>query len=612
MASRSPTLIDAFQRAETEFSAEAGFVFPEGEISFGALAKRSRKLAGMLAGEGVSPGDRVLFSTRDDLLAATLFIGIIRSGATAIFLDPETHVDRAAALLVQAAPRLLILDEELHAAWHPGAGAAVIPVEKRTGTFLTKLFGRRAEDASFEERLERLDPAALPGSIDPEAIAYILYTSGTLGNPKGISISHRALNGHLQTLGRVYGLSRDSRILNPLVLSHADGMIQGPVLAFFHGAKWYRPFRFSVRQIEDLLEAVYRERITHLFTVPTILSLLNRFMPAWAADCFAHEEFRYVISCGAHLDKNLWRMCEERLGIRLLNVYGLTETVAGGLFAGIDRSEGFRATVGTPVDCEARILDAAGRESSDGESGELALRGDLLMSGYFRSPEATAEVMGDGWLRTGDIARRDALGRFQILGRRKSVIISGGVNVHPDEVTEVLLACPGVADAVTFGKADGAWGELIVSAVVLSGSAVIGESELFAHCRSRLEPAKVPADIRIISEVPRGRSGKPDLERLREIAERKGTREEGFQQEADEVRKLLIIAQACFKVPENRLSLSTSPETLPEWDSLAHLELAAALERGFGVRFAPADVIRLGSLREALEIISRRRSANTP
>jgi long-chain acyl-CoA synthetase len=561
-------------------------------LSFGDLAERARRLAGLFAERGVAMGDRVVIASRDDAEAALLLVGLIANGVTAILLDPDTPQARAEALIAKARPALVLADRALIAGWaladtaHP-----LIEIAPRSGRsgLIGSLLGKKATSEGLAAALEAATPRDPPAVIPPEILAYILFTSGTTREPKGVCISHGALFSHLATLTRLYGWNEDSRILNTLMLSHADGSVQGPLAAFVTGATVHRPARFEVGTIERLLDAVYQLRITHMIVVPTMLALFVRLAEA-QRDAFQGGDFRMMGSCGGQLEADLWARAEALFGVQILNLYGLTETVSGGVVALPPTAPDKYGRIGRPVDCEARIVQ---------ETGELLLRGDLLMSGYFDEPGLTDEVLRDGWLHTGDLARCDADGDYWIIGRKKSVIIRGGLNVHPEEVAEVLNACPAVRDSIAFGLADKDWGEIVVALV--AADKATAEVELLAWCAERLEPRKVPSRIRIVEDLPKGRSGKVMLEAARELfAVASGAPVATATSTEVEARVLAVAAQV-FKTDPRRLSPASSPETVAGWDSLAHLELVAALEAEFSLSLSAREVLGLDTLSKAIQ-----------
>ncbi|MCF6290637.1 MAG: AMP-binding protein [Desulfobacterales bacterium] len=589
------TLIQAFSRADSRETGKRPFASGDRTITYDQLCGQVRLLAGLFQDLGLTPGDRLVFSTQDDLLAAILFIALLRTGITAVFLDAETKPRRARRLIELTGPGAMVLDQELIDSWQPTTACPVVPVRNQpAASLVSRLLGRPAVDDSLAGRLAAVKPVSLPERLDPQDDAYVLFTSGTTADPKGVCITHHALDAHLRTLSSVYRMDSTTRILNTLILSHADGMIQGPVLAFFNTARWYRPFRFSVQHIEETLDLIFRERITHYVAVPTILALLCR-LGGDQRDSFQNGAFQFLISCGAHLETNLWQRFEEMFAMSIINVYGLTETVAGGLFAGHEPDRRPIGTIGRTVDCAARLVDENGQDVPAGGRGELLISGDLLMRGYFNAPEATDRVLSQGWLYTGDIAEMDDMGCYRILGRKKAVIISGGFNVHPEEVTEVLNTHPAVVEAATLGIPDPVWGEKVISVVALKAGAAINEKALTLFSRQHLEGKKVPAAIHIVESLPRGRSGKVRLEELRGVINGRRIIPAAPLDPQSETR-LLRLAAACFKTEVELLSLDTAEEQTAEWDSLVHLQLIAEVEKNFEIRFSAAEIIGIRTL----------------
>jgi long-chain acyl-CoA synthetase len=600
------TAYDCYLRiCKTGTAAQPWLVAEQRTISFGQLRKRIETMAALLSELAVVAGERVVIATRDDAEAAQLFIALLCSGVTAINLDPETGPARALSLISKASPRLILVDREVAARWATQQENCrvieIVPEAKKS------LFGGLRDRNPAKEGLHALLDAQTPISpvqhTEPENLAYIMFTSGTTDQPKGVCISHRALFAHLSTLSRRYQYGPTSRIMNTLMLAHADGMIQGPVIAFFNAIAVYRPLRFEISAIDRLLDAVYQLRITHLVAVPTMLSLIQR-LGLEQGDAFQGGDFKLLISCGAQLEATLCESFESTFRVPIVNVYGLTETVVGGVFAGPDGPSRMPGSIGMPEDCELRIVDNSGKNVGEDEAGELFMRGDLLMSGYFEAPAMTAEVMSDGWLRTGDVARQDRCGRFWITGRMKNIIIRGGYNIHPEEITEVLQRHTAVREAITFGIPDAVWGETVASLVVADDT--VTNEALVSHCTQQLEPRKVPTRIERVQALPRGLSGKVMIDRAREILHGAGTRTNLALSDCDDKSgRLLRVAAACFKTDRTSLSLTSGPRDVPGWDSLGHLELVWALEKEFGLRLSARDIMSLDRLGKALELIGR-------
>ncbi|MBZ0220870.1 MAG: AMP-binding protein [Candidatus Methylomirabilis sp.] len=603
----NPTPLDiaaAFENAAAAKPTKPLVVTGNGTLTYGGLLERTDRLSGLLKGAGIKAGDRAIISSRDDIEVAAAFLGLLRNGVAPVLIDPRLPDPEAARLVVAAKAGCAFLDKDIR---HRAADTrAVFEVGKKSAKagFLSR-FSKK--DASpLPSYLEAALPAQPPPGIDRGSDAYILFTSGTTSRPKGVRISHSALFTHLGTLSRQFGLDEASRILNVLPLNHADGIVQGPLAAFFNSATLYRPLDFSVQNITGLMDSVYRERITHFVAVPTMLSLINR-LGQGHEDGFATEDFQLIISTAAYLEQRLWEEFEKRFKVRVANVYGLTETVTGALFCGPGNSDRRVGTIGKPADCEARIMREDGSEAPAGEAGELFLKGDNIMTGYFEDAEATREALSGGWLRTGDIAVKDVDGYYRIAGRKKNVIISGGRNIHPEEVTETLKEHPDVLEAVTFGVEDETWGERVVSCVALAPGSSYGERALVEFCRSRIAEYKVPTSVYILPELPKGPSGKVVIPVAKKMAL------ESLPPAAGTIGNLKSRVRSAaantFKTSVEEISSSSTPAEIPEWDSLAHLQFVVALEEAFGIRLAPADIIRIQSIGDAERIVGEKLSS---
>jgi len=581
--------------------------------TYGSLTDRISRLTRIFADAGLAPGDRVILSSANDHELAVLFLALLRNGLTAVIVDAETKPRRFATLDEIAAPKGYLVDRDNVAAWGLTTAPFVLPIDPHPApsrNLFTKLMGRKRPDVAAVERstypalLGAIEPAEPPSEIDPETDAYVLFTSGTTSRPKGVRISHRALFAHLRTLSEQYGYDSDARILNVLRLHHTDGLTQGPVVAFANRATVYRPFAFEIPRLGELLDLIYTYRITHLVAVPTIIALIQRLGSDYR-EAFQTGDFRFVISAADLLEPELWRDFEERYGTQIANLYGLTETVTGGLFCGPAQDHRRIGTVGKPVDCRARIVDDAGRELGPDEVGELQLKGDNVMSGYLSAPEATAEVLVDGWFSTGDLLSRDRDGFYHVKGRKKLLIITGGINVHPEEVTEALRRSPAVSDAVTYGEPDPTFGEKVISCVVVADGQSTTEQLLLEHCRANLESEKIPARIHLLDELPKTAAGKTRVADVRQrvaALEQRGA--DGSATSTAEV--LLEVATRCFGAPPGTLGIEAATGDVLGWDSLAHLELVAVLERRFDVSFSTAEIMQVERLSDALRIIEEK------
>ncbi len=583
----------------------AGKLFYVGERNwaYGEAEACCARVAGWAEQNGLAPGSVVLVAISDPGVMSVVILGLLRAGLAAALIDPLSTSAEAAQMAAQAAPEAAVVDRELISRWAIGTliGARlVLPIDAATApsSLASRLLGGLRKSEKTDALAGFGDcPRPPPAAVDPAATAYIVFTSGTTVRPKGVAVSYGALLSHLATLRRQFDHDEDSRILNVLPLSHADGLVQGPLLAYYCGAALHRPVQFSPASVDALLTAIYAQRITHFIAVPTLLAMILRLASRELNDVFQGGDFKSVTSAAAHLEDELWRRFEQRYRVVVANLYGLTETVTGGVFNGPGAATRRVGTLGKAVDCAVRIVDADGQDLADGEVGELLIAGPSLMTGYVGDPQASAEVLRDGWLHTGDLVRRDAEGFLHYAGRRKSLIICGGLNIQPEEVAEVLGRHAAVVEAAVVGEADAELGEVAVALVVVRGEC--DASELIAHCRLSLSEYKLPRRIVFTERIPRGRSGKAILGEVQALLAAPRLSESGGRGRTD---RLLALAAEVFRVPVESLSLDSAPTNTPGWDSLAHLMLAASLEKTFALALSPAEIVGIASLADALAL----------
>ncbi len=613
-------LVRRFDELQGSVKRSKPFVIGPRKLTYGELFDRVGRLTTLYANLGLEPGDRVVVASEDDLTVITLFMSLLRNGLTAVLLNPRVTPRELRTLVEAADAKALAIDADIIA----GAGlaeavrgdASVIEIGSDAPaagrSVLAKVTSAfRSGDAGGSRHLallEGLAPAErMPADVPDSTAAYILFTSGTTSRPKGVEITHRNLAAQMATFVRQYGFDEHTRLLNVLPLYHADGIIQGPVLAFTAGASVIRPFPFRVDRLPELLDTVYALRVTHFVTVPSVLTLAANLGEQYF-DSFVTEDFRFVVSTAAHLDESLWAGFEERFRTQIVNVYGLTETVCESHYCGPDDSTRRIGTIGKPVDCEARIVDEEGRDVSVGEIGELVLRGDNVAKGYFKMPEETAAVLRDGWFYTGDLAQVDDEGFYRIVGRKKNVIICGGLNVYPEDVTSVLRQIPGVLDAVTFAMDDDVWGERVVSCVVPEPGRTVVEQEIVERFLEIASREILPREIHILDDLPRGPAGKVIIDELKEIVN--GVRRDGGGgKDGGVAEKVYALAAQNFRSPVDDLSPDSNPENTEGWTSLAHIDFLLSLETEFAVTMTPRDIMSIKTMRDVTKVVEEKLAA---
>lgn len=544
---------------------------PGGVTSYRELHSLVSRALSAFHAAGVSRGDRLMIVLEDEAKASAAFVASLLAGIVPVMLPFDIGTTRRESIHRLLEPALVVENE---------------------GIF-----------SSSEGKHE------LEEEQDPDQLAYLIFTSGTTSEPSGVEITRRNLFSHLNTLVRLFGFDSRSRVYNPTPVSHTDGLIFGPLLAVATGGTFIRPGPLNLAELDGWIGMLRKHRATHMVTNPTVLSLLDRSCDVGMH--FGGEDFRGIISSASLLRPELWRRFEERSGTQLWNLYGLTETVTSALYAGRHPEMGPVGSLGKPIDCEARVGVVSGRPdlASDAHAGELELRGTHIFRGYWKNPGRTAAtITPDGWMKTGDLVRQNEDGSFSFLGRVKSVINSGGTLIRGEEVDECLLRHPAVLEAVTVGLGDEDFEEIAVSAVVLSDR--ISEAALADHCRSELERLKVPKRVIAVDSIPRGSAGKPNFGKLRDLLHEmmSSNSRPDADQTASHQKQVIELAALVFRTEPERLSLSSSPQTVEGWDSFTHINLMLQSEMEFSVRIPAGQVTQvknLGDLSDLLEKLRR-------
>jgi fatty-acyl-CoA synthase len=468
-------------------------------LTYPELDAAADRWAALLRAQGVGRGDRVatLAGNRSELAAAFFACG--RVGAALVPLNWRLAAPELAPILADARPRL-VLGEQRYRERAEGA-------LKGTGDASRWI----DFDAEAPALLARGGPSADDVEVEADDPWLVLYTSGSTGQPKGAVLPHRQLfyNAVATTTAWELGASDVAPVSTPFF--HTGGWNVFATPLWFRGGS---VVLFDAFDADGYLDGIAEEGITMALTVPTMLLMLMESR-RWGRPLPALRSF---VSGGAPCPAALAEKVRAA-GYRFHEGYGLTE--CGPNCFAISDDEALRrpGSVGWPVPMlEMRLEREDGTEAAPGEPGELLLRGPQVFSGYLGNPAKTAEAFtGDGWLRTGDLAARDADGAYRICGRRKEMFISGGENVFPGEVEAALCDCPGVAEVVVVGVRDERWGEVGRAFVVPRAETRVTYAEVIAHARARLAGYKVPKSIVFLPEIPRLGSGKPDRRALNEV-----------------------------------------------------------------------------------------------
>jgi len=597
------------------------FFIGESSITYGQFRQQVDKTRGLLQRLKIEAADRVAVSSLDKITVAAICSACIMEGVAAVILDPNASISEVTILLNRASPKLAFLDQaitiDLGEIQDSSKLVKIIPVvitePKRTAfSLLIRNKSEPLSKLSYPGLLKEEHPVSGCIDISQDTPALIIFTSGTSSRPKGVVLNHLNLESQLNTFIRQFNLNLDSKLVNHLPLHHTDGLNQGPLLALATGATWIAPVFTNINDAANMLDTVYRERATHLITIPTVLAMMRR-LPSDYDDSFSSPEFCFIESTASLLEDELWREIEQRFNVKIVNCYGLTETVSEAIYSGPDDNTRKVGTIGKPVDCEALIINQSGEKVKNGEAGELLLHGDNIMSSYFEDETATKLAFHQDWFRTGDLAVCDSDGFYKIVGRINNLIIRGGINIQPEEVSSVLLKHADVDAAITLGIEDEFLGEKVLSCITVGSTTdtEISINSLFSHCRKWLAKEKYPNDILVFDELPYGPSGKVDQAALRELIEEKerGANPATLDAEISLPEKVVAVAANVFHTSTDRLNLESNQANTDGWDSLAFLEFIMAIEKTFDFRIPPKDIMNINAIGDMVRIVMKKYSS---
>jgi len=459
--------------------------------SYGELDDQSARVAGLLAARGIAPGTPIGIMLPNVPEFASVYYGILRTGAVVVPMNPLLKAREIAYYLGDSGAPVIF-------AWHITAPEVEIGAKEAGAEAIL------VDPATFPDILATASPA--PQVVDRAAYdtAVVLYTSGTTGHPKGAELTHANLINNVEvSAADLFQLGPDDLIFGGLPLFHAFGQTCTLNAAIMTGASLTVLPRFDAAKALGILAD---QRVTIFAGVPTMFSALLHVPDRSGYDVSA---LRLCISGGAAMPVEVLRQFEDAFDCIVLEGYGLSETspVASFNHPGRERKPG---SIGTPIrGVEMRVVDASGAEVPQGEVGEIAIRGHNIMKGYLNRPEATAEaVSADGWFRTGDIGRVDEDGYYYIVDRKKDLIIRGGYNIYPREIEEVLYEHPEVAEAAVVGIPHPELGEEVGAAVALKPGATVTPDELRSYVKSQVAAYKYPRRVWIVDALPKGPTGK--------------------------------------------------------------------------------------------------------
>ncbi len=470
--------------------------------SFYETNQRVNKFAAYLKKNGITRGDRVAVLGKNNEHVTTSMLGAMKTGAIFIPLNFRLQAPELIYILNNCGASLLVYDDEFSAV-----------VDKIRNEIPPKLFLKAlGKDGAneFEAALSGMpsnEPEIINGGDDP---AVILYTSGTTGNPKGAILTHNNL--FWASLGLMHSINwfNKYRFLSIAPLFHSGGL--APMMGNIHaGVTTVFMPDFDPVKVWNIIQ---KEKINFMMSVP---AMLNFMLLVPGIDKMDLSSLDHIV-CGGSMVPQSLILTYKDMGIKVENVFGITEYTGAVTFWTHDMDMNKSDSVGLPVFHGAvKILQPGTQaELPAGEIGEICVTGPQVFGGYWGSPEASAAVIKNGYYRSGDLGRMDENGFLYVVDRLKDMVVSGGENIYPAELERVIKMHPGVAEVAVAGKNDARWGEVPVAFIVKNQNAEIREEEIIKLCKDNLASYKCVKEIRFINAIPKNALGKVLKRELRQ------------------------------------------------------------------------------------------------
>jgi long-chain acyl-CoA synthetase len=492
-----PQNIPALLAARVAAAPDKLFLFSEIDgrtFTYAQFAAAVDRLAALLTSHGIGKGDVVSLLMPNSAEYIIAYFACWKLGALAGPVNSLLKEHEIEFVMNNSEAKAILVNSEFH---------------ERIENIKEQLTHLRSviifdDEAEATRGYAGLGPASTPEACVPDDDGIIIYTSGTTGKPKGCLLTHGNVIANARQISEWLSFTSADRLLTIMPLFHMNAVSVTTMSALYAGGSTVVSPKFSASKFWNII-ADYQ--ITSFGSVATMLSILLATYPDGVPEGIETGQLRFAMCGSAPVPAEVMKKFEQTFNCPVIEGYGLSESTCRSTF---NPPDGRRraGSCGLPIGNEMRVVDDDDQEVPEGELGEIVLRGENILKGYFKNPEATERAFRNGWFHTGDVGYRDADGFFFIVDRKSDMIIRGGENIYPREIDEVLYQHPAVAAAATIGIPDDLYGEEVAAFVVLKEGARASEEELIAHCTSALADYKCPKTIRIVADIPKGPTGK--------------------------------------------------------------------------------------------------------
>ena len=496
------------QRSSQWFADDLAIVFGEKRFTFRETNARVNRLANGLSALGIKKGDRIVSMMNNCHQRVEIEFALCKKGFVGVNLNARNSEQECSYIINHSEAKALIFAGEFR--------GIVEKIKRDIPSVRDVIFLSPQDDNEYEALLKKSSASEPQDELADDDLLALAYTSGTTGKPKGVMLTHKCR--HAMVLNML--MERDIRVGDVMVhvgpMSHATGTYVLP--HYLRGATNIIHSHFDP---EDFLATVEKERVTTVMMVPTmVIRLLSCDLKKYNL-----KSLRKIMYGAAPMPVERLKEAIQMFGNIFSQGYGLTEapmTVAtlkerDHFVSGAEKLIRRLGSVGRPyINVNVKIADDDGKEMPVGEVGEILVKSDHLMAGYWRDPEATREVLKGGWLYTGDVGKFDDNGFLYIVDRKKDMLISGGYNIYPKEVEDAIYKQPAVKEVAVIGIPDPEWGESVMAVVVLKEGMKATQEDIINACKDELAGYKKPRSVEFVPELPKNPTGKIEKKSLRE------------------------------------------------------------------------------------------------
>jgi len=494
---RDPVNIHELLSTRVATSPDKPFLFSEADgrqFTYAEFASSVDATARLLAAHGITKGDVVSLLMPNGAEYIIAYFACWRLGALAGPVNSLLKEHETAFVMNNSEAKAVLIHSEFRER---------IESIKQKLPHLKSVITFDDEAHATRERANSTTNLSL-SNIGRDDDAIIIYTSGTTGKPKGCLLTHGNIIANARQISEWLNFTATDRLLTIMPLFHMNAVSVTTMSPLYAGGSTVISPKFSSSKFWNTISDY---QITSFGSVATMLSMLLSTYPNGVPEGLKTDQLRFAMCGSAPVPAEVIKKFEETFNCPVGEGYGLSESTCRSTFNPPDK-RGRPGSCGLPIGNEMKVFDDDDHELPDGELGEIVLRGENILKGYFKDPEATEKAFRSGWFHTGDIGYRDPEGFFYIVDRKSDMIIRGGENIYPREIDEILYRHPAVAAAATIGVPDPLYGEEVAAFVVLKDGMKVREEEIIDYCKAELADYKCPKSVRFVKDIPKGPTGK--------------------------------------------------------------------------------------------------------